>query len=553
MAGNMVENALNVAYTYLTHRYGQKDLEYLCSDLVSLSGLDSHRFDISNLLGTYSYENTQNLMSNLNEKESIRKSKGVYYTPPDVVKFILYNSLRGAEGKLKSNNLHVLDLNGLSYKNICMKKTVFDPTCGAGEYLLHCLDMKLDLLDVNIKNITAKHIKSVVATIYGNDVNIESTIISKIRLYLCVVHRYGIKHTRGLAETLNNNFYSYDFVMDAKNKSDRYDIIIGNPPYVEDTKSGLNPEVKYGNIYANVLKNAAEMLNDNGAFGFIIPLSYVSTPRMQSIRDELAKHVPEQYILSYSDRPDCLFASVHQKLCIVIGLKKECESKLYTGNYQYWYKDDRGELFKSTKVIKNKFKEDEFIPKLGTSIDSRIYQKVINSRNRTAFLHLPRLGAGKVHLNMRAAFWIKAFLNEHDGSEYKTYTFENEGMGCYAMCLLNSSLFWWYWVCVSDCWHITKKELLRFMVPTLEDYTEAIRLANLLENELEKTKVYVGTKQVEYEYKHKDCVGVIHQIDDYINGLFGLTDAENVYIQNFAYRYRVGGGAESKDESEESN
>lgn len=553
MAGNMVENALNVAYTYLTHRYGQKDLEYLCSDLVSLSGLDSHRFDISDLLGTYSYENTQNLMSNLNEKESIRKSKGVYYTPPDVVKFILYNSLRGAEGKLKSNNLHVLDLNGLSYKNICMKKTVFDPTCGAGEYLLHCLDMKLDLLDVNIKNITAKHIKSVVATIYGNDVNIESAIISKIRLYLCVVHRYGIKHTRGLMETLNNNFYNYDFVMDAKKKSDRYDIIIGNPPYVEDTKSGLNPEVKYGNIYANVLKNAAEMLNDNGAFGFIIPLSYVSTPRMQSIRDELAKHVPEQYILSYSDRPDCLFASVHQKLCIVIGLKKECEPKLYTGNYQYWYKDERGELFKSTKVIKNAFKEDEFIPKLGTSIDSKIYQKVINSRNRTAFLHLPGLGTGKVHLNMRAAFWIKAFLNEHDGSEYKTYTFENEGMGCYAMCLLNSSLFWWYWVCVSDCWHITKKELLRFMVPTLEDYTEAIRLANLLENELEKTKVYVGTKQVEYEYKHKDCVGVIHQIDDYINGLFGLTDAENVYIQNFAYRYRVGGGAESKDESEESN
>ena len=43
------------------------------------------------------------------------------------------------------------------------------------------------------------------------------------------------------------------------------------------------------------------------------------------------------------------------------------------------------------------------------------------------------------------------------------------------------------------------------------------------------------------------------KIDDYINGLFGLTDAENVYIQNFAYRYRVGGGAESKDESEEGN
>lgn len=553
MAGNMIEDALNVAYTYLMHRYGQKDLECLCSDLLMLSGREQHSFTTSDLVGVCSYENVQGLMSNLNEKESIRKSKGVYYTPPDVVKFILYNSLRGSEGKLKSNNLHVLDLNGVSYKNVCMKKTAFDPTCGAGEYLLHCLDMKLDLLDANIKNITAKQVKAVISTIYGNDVNVESTIISKIRLYLCTVHRYGIKCTRGLVEILNSNFYSYDFVMDAKTKTEKYDIIIGNPPYVEDSKSGLNPDVKFGNIYANVLKNAAEMLNDNGAFGFIIPLSYVSTPRMQSIRETLIKYVPEQYILSYSDRPDCLFASVHQKLCIVVGVKKECEPTLFTGNYQYWYKDDRGELFKSTRVIKNRFQEDEFIPKLGTSIDNRVYQKVVNGRNRTAFIDLPRAGTDSVHLNMRAAFWIKAFLNPHDGSEYKTYTFENDGMRCYAMCLLNSSLFWWYWVCISDCWHITRKELLRFMVPALGDYTEVIRLANLLENELENTKVYVGTKQVEYEYKHKDCVDVIHQIDDYINGLFGLTDAENVYIKNFAYRYRIGGGAESKDESEEGN
>lgn len=553
MAGNMIEDALNVAYTYLIHKYGQKDLECLCSDLLMLSGREQHDFSTFNLVGMCSYENVQGLLSSLNEKESIRKIKGVYYTPSDVVKFILYNSFRGSEGTLKSNNIHVLDLNGISYNKVCMKKTVFDPTCGAGEYLLHCLDMKLDLLDANIKNVTAKHVKTVISTIYGNDVNIESTIISKVRLYLCVVHRYGIKHTRGVVAILNSNFFNYDFVMNAKNKTTKYDIIIGNPPYVEDSKSGINPDVKFGNIYANVLKNAAEMLNDNGTFGFIIPLSYVSTPRMQSIRETLIKYVSEQYILSYSDRPDCLFTSVHQKLCIVMGVKKECEPTLFTGNYQYWYKDDRRDLFKSTRVIKNKFQENEFIPKLGNSIDRRVYQKVINKRGRTAFIDLPGVGNYSVYLNMRAAFWIKAFLHPHDGSEYKIYTFENEGMRCYAMCLLNSTLFWWYWVCISDCWHITRKELLRFMVPMINDYTEVIRLANLLENELENTKVFVGTKQVEYEYKHKDCVEVIHQIDDYINGLFGLTDAENVYIKNFAYRYRIGGGAECNDESEKGN
>lgn len=553
MAGNIVEDVLNVAYTYLTHRYAHRDLEHLCSDLKTLADSRTHIFKYSDLVSTCSYENIQSLMSNLNEKESIRKSKGVYYTPSDVVKFILYNSLRGAEGKLKANNLHVLDLNGVFYKNVCMEKTVFDPTCGAGEYLLHCLDMKFDLLDANIKNVSTNQVKSVITTIYGNDVNMESTIIAKIRLYLCAVHRYGVKLTAGVAEVLNRNFYNYDFVMDVRKRSDKYDIIIGNPPYVEDSKSGLTPDVKYGNIYANVLKNAAEMLKDKGTLGFIVPLSYVSTPRMKGIREDIVKYIPEQYILSYSDRPDCLFTSVHQKLCIVIGVKKESLPNLYTGNYQYWYRDERGELFKSTKVIKNFFKEDEFIPKLGTDIDGRVYQKVTNRQNRTSFLEMTGAGTGKVHLNMRATFWIKAFLNEHAGSEYKTFTFASEGMGCYAMCLLNSSLFWWYWVCVSDCWHITRKELSRFMVPALNDYTEVIRLAKLLENELENTKVYVGTKQVEYEYKHKDCVDVIHEIDDYMKGLFGLTEEENVYIQNFAFRYRVGGGAENKNESKESH
>ena len=114
------------------------------------------------------------------------------------------------------------------------------------------------------------------------------------------------------------------------------------------------------------------------------------------------------------------------------------------------------------------------------------------------------------------------------------------------MCLLNSSLLWWYWVSVSDCWHITKKELSGFYVPTIVDFSVFDDLAELLENKLESTKVYVGTKQTEYEYKHKACVDIIHRIDDYVNTLYGLTEEEGLYIKRFAYRYRIGGGTENE-------
>ncbi|WRK55200.1 hypothetical protein SD457_10535 [Coprobacillaceae bacterium CR2/5/TPMF4] len=90
----------------------------------------------------------------------------------------------------------------------------------------------------------------------------------------------------------------------------------------------------------------------------------------------MGSHIPEQYILSYSDRPDCLFSSVHQKLCVIFGRNIDKEQTVYTSNYRYWYKEEREELFHSTKVVKNKFVGSDFIPKIGTLIDSNVYKKI---------------------------------------------------------------------------------------------------------------------------------------------------------------------------------
>ena len=81
------------------------------------------------------------------------------------------------------------------------------------------------------------------------------------------------------------------------------------------------------------------------------------------------------------------------------------------------------------------------------------------------------------------------------------------------------------------------------MAPSIDNYKKATNLARDLISRLEETKVFVGTKQTEYEYKHRDCVEVIHAIDDYINDLYGLNAEESEYIKNFAYRYRTSGGA----------
>lgn len=536
-----IDEALNLVYFYAKGVCDKSEMKEISKELLSIAGKKNHSFENS-VQKVESYASAQNMLSKLNEKESIRKSKGVYYTPCDVVRFIVINSIKSSYGKLKPSNIGEESLTDIPYKAFAINRTVFDPTCGAGEYLLVALEVKFDLLNQHYRRIPKRVVEDTVATIFGNDINPESVIITKLRLFLCVLRKYGARYCRGLSAIMKKNFTTYDYVQE-KPKKVKYDIIVGNPPYVEDFKSGLVLKERYGNIYANVIINASKQLSDSGSIGFIIPLSYISTPRMSDLRDALMHEVTEQYILSYADRPDCLFDSVHQKLCILVGKKKKGKKSIYTGNYQYWYKEERKNLFSNTQVVKNNFISNHFIPKFGTDMDVAIFKKITDPRFMKSVYAVSRDGHESVYLNRRETFWMKAYREKVDDPEYKVFSFDNQYAADYCYCLINSSLFWWYWICTSDCWHVSK-DLNGFMAPFKGEYRKANKLSETLRRKLEETKVYVGTKQTEYEYKHRQCIKEIHAIDDYVNDLFGLTLEESNYIKNFAFKYRTSGGTE---------
>ena len=55
-----------------------------------------------------------------------------------------------------------------------------------------------------------------------------------------------------------------------------------------------------------------------------------------------------------------------------------------------------------------------------------------------------------------------------------------------------------------------------------------------------KNEKYIGSKQTEYEYKHKECKDVIDEIDDALADVYGLTKEELDYVKNFSITYRTG-------------
>ena len=522
-----------------------KALKILLSDSNLLEIIEQYDMTSADI----SSQKFQGMLSVLNEKSTARKDKGVYYTSNDVSKYIIINSLLNRyneQNRVFSFDEGIKRISELSKEqldDLVFKTKIIDPTCGGGEFLISIFDIKYELFNGE----EDEDLLKITKTIFGNDIDDFSILICKVRFFFYVCDRLKNKMSYAkLAKIIDGQFYCVDFVSNHKSINLKFDIAVGNPPYVEYGKypepSLLNNN--FGNIYADVLKNSFDILPENGIAGYIIPISYSSTPRMKDIRDFVESQSTLQFILSFADRPDCLFNGVHQKLNIVIAKKGTEKGKRFTSSYQYWYKSERKSLFDNISVIQNKYEQSDFIPKLGNRIEQDIYKKVLsNSRNNiNSFI---KESEHQLYLNTRACFWIKAFMFNPGSKEYKKLCFSEEYKN-YIMCVLNSSLFWFFWVVVSDCWHITTKDLINFWIPNVFDPEKFNQLAKELEEKLEKTKKYIGSKQTEYEYKHKMCKDVIDKIDEEIAKGYNLTPVELDYIKNFALKYRKGDGSIEK-------
>ncbi len=506
-------------------------------------------------------KNFQNELEKINEKSIIRKSNGVYYTPEDVSEYIIYNCIYKLicdkinkeffpkDVKAIRNEIKVILKSNPKIYDFIINFKVLDPTCGTGAFLIKIFECKIDLLS-QYKKATNENICKIINSIHGNDIDRYSTYISKTRLLFKVLHISNSIDISTIYDYLEFNFYNLNFITSFKEFLDDYQLIIGNPPYVEKSTVDYSGTVKYGNLYADVIHNSLDLLKEKGVIGYIIPISYISTSRMANIRKYVENNTESQYVLSFADRPDCLFVGVHQKLNILLAQKKQNSNnhEVYTSDYNYWYKSEREFLFKNNELLLNKHKQDNFYPKLSNCIEETIYNKIHNNGKSIKSRQLCD-SKFTLYLSKRAAFWIKSFIEEpYKSNEYSIMHYDKTYVHL-INCVLNSSLYWWYWIKVSDCWHITNKELEQFYIPniTLTTAKKYQKLSRDLNDLLEKTKVKINSKQAMYEYKHRFCKNQIDLIDNELARLYDLTKEELNYIKNYKLYYRSAGAINEKE------
>ena len=497
-------------------------------------------------------ENFQLSLFKVNEKSKKQKNNGVYYTSDDVARYIICNAFL-MKVKDKLNQTHndeecitiLRNLNLIEKDNILYNFSILDPTCGTGEFLINAINIKLEIL--NNEKIEDQNILKIAETMYGNDIDDESIDICKLRIYFSLINKLQKEESYiKLAEIINERFSSIDYIQQSEKINQKFDIIVGNPPYVEYGKYQKENQCElqnnFGNVYADVLNNSINMSKEDSVFGYIIPLSYIATPRMKNIRQIIYNESEKQFLLNFADRPDCLFTGVHQKLTILIFKIGKGNKEIYSSNYKHWYKEERKELLNGREISKiDSYDITNYIPKIGNKIEECIYKKIYTEKEDNLYEEQDESGK-ELYLNMRATFWIKAFSFNPGSNEYKKFKY-NENIYYFVLCLLNSSLFWVYWTILSDCWHITTKELKHLLLPKqVNDNKIYVELYQKLEKKLEQTKKYIGSKQTNYEYKHKYCKDIIDEIDNYIGQVYGLNEEEIQYCKNFSLRYRISEG-----------
>ena len=355
-------------------------------------------------------------------------------------------------------------------------------------------------------------------------------------------------------------------------KDGGFDVIIGNPPYVELTVlKGYSP-LRYtcqacGNLYAFVMERAETLCNGHSRRGFIVPVSSISTDRYSELQRLIAKQKP--IYSSFDDRPSRLFEGLeHVRLSIHLLNGASATPELFSTKYNKWTAAERPILFDNlsyARVVDSP--TPGTLAKLSNEIEADIFKKMLADRKPLQLFYSP-VGQNYVLYSRKIGYFLQvlnfqprvidAHGNVRPPSEFKELRFSHKPEADTVLCALNSSLFYWYVTVFSDCRHVNKREIDNF----------PINLANVLEHGLGEefvslaktlmTALSDSSEEKTMSFQHDrltiQCIfpkrskPIIDEIDRVLAKHYGFTDEELDFIINYDIKYRMGLTGESDDD-----
>ncbi len=255
-----------------------------------------------------------------------------------------------------------------------------------------------------------------------------------------------------------------------------FDVIIGNPPYLELKEIDYNiinfdtKETKA--VHAMCIERATVLLKSAGCISMIVPLSIVSTQRMQIIQFLLEKS-RDCWYANYSWRPAKMFDTVNRALTIFVGIAS-VDPQAYSTNYQKWNSDSRDLLLYNLNYVQVPHNRNAFwVPKFGDNIEKHIFEKCISIQhhlsdylsetNNRVFYRCDGGLYWKVFTDFAPRFVVNGIVG-HSTRE-TCFKLKHKNMIPATIALMSSNLFWWWYTVTSNCRHLNPYDVYSFPVP----------------------------------------------------------------------------------------
>ena len=277
-------------------------------------------------------EVTQQITNGSAPQVSKRKQDGVFYTPQYITKYIVENTI----GRLcteKKAELHIVEDEYFSdqrrqlqtkkrlleqlhqYREWLLQLTILDPACGSGAFLNAALQF-LMAEHKHIDEMEAKVTGSAIEfqgvensilenNLFGVDINEESVGIAQLALWLRTAKPHRKLNTLNQNIKCGNSLISDPVIAGTKAfdwqkefpqvfEKGGFDVVIGNPPYVQLQSLGEMSDVyaqcgyetynKSADLYCLFYEKGCKLLKGKGLLGFIASNKWLKANYGESLR-----------------------------------------------------------------------------------------------------------------------------------------------------------------------------------------------------------------------------------------------------------------------------
>jgi hypothetical protein len=363
-------------------------------------------------------------------------------------------------------------------------------------------------------------------------------------------------------------------------ESGGFDAVIGNPPYIVYSKGKIDYALDEGafaaigakNLYAFVLERSMKLAGPRAPIGMIVPMTLLSSERMSTLQD-LLWHRGRLFSPAFPRRPESIFDGVEMPVAIVLSLPADREARnsaqssepvFVTSRVGRIYTEERAYAFSAIKLLKHSIRLEACrIAKIGEFLEQQILGKLMNGSRRP----LGALAVGRsrwvVYYQEACRYWAKAcqglpFFTRNgqkiEPPHGRIVTLESQAASSLVECLMNSSLFYWYYSILSDCEHINDALVRAFPIPTQWQKSNWMELSRRLSESLRTSarRKVITTKEgyvIEYDEMKAACSKrVIDAIDCALSREYELTEEELDAITNYDIKYRMGSETEGEEE-----